>query len=53
VFCYLLVAASAAHAQFEPGSIVGIVRDQQQAPAPDASVEIRNLNTNTALKLYF
>src|SRR4051794_36135760 len=33
-------------AQFELGSIVGLVADPQKAPVPNARVEIRSLDTN-------
>jgi Carboxypeptidase regulatory-like domain/TonB dependent receptor len=41
----------AAWGQFEVGSIVGVVRDQQQAPVAGAKVEIRNVTTNVARQL--
>jgi hypothetical protein len=50
VVCLLLLAESL-WGQFEAGSIVGLVRDQQQAPVAGAVVEIRNLDTNVSRQL--
>ena len=44
----VFLVATAAYAQFEMGSIVGIVLDQSKAPVAGASVEIRSVDTNVA-----
>ena len=50
VTCTLSVCA-VIWAQFQFGSIVGVVRDQSQAPVPGATVEIRSETTNVARSL--
>ncbi len=45
VLCLLLTSVPAL-AQFELGSVVGLVSDQQKAPVAGAKVEIRSLTTN-------
>ena len=49
-FCFLLVlfflASIGAFAQFEAGSVSGVVKDQNGAIIPNATVEITSLNTN-------
>lgn len=42
----LLLMSAPAWAQFELGSVVGVVTDQSNAPIADAVVEIRSLTTN-------
>ena len=47
VLCGLLVLASLpVRAQFEQGSIIGLVTDPQRAPIAGAAVEIRSTSTN-------
>lgn len=46
VIFFALLISSAANAQFELGSIEGLVTDPQRAPIAGASVEIRSLATN-------
>ena len=46
VVCSVLLLAAPAEAQFELGSIVGVVTDPQEGPLVGASVEIRSLSTN-------
>jgi hypothetical protein len=46
VICFVLLLAAPAVAQFELGSIVGVVTDPQEGPLVGASVEIRSLSTN-------
>jgi len=46
-----LCFATLCSAQFELGSIVGIVRDQSQAPVAGAKVEVRSLSTNLVRQL--
>lgn len=43
-----LIACGAALAQFQFGSVVGLVKDPSQSPVPGATVEIRSLTTNVA-----
>ena len=49
-FCFLLVlfflASIGAFAQFEAGSVSGVVKDQNGAIIPNATVEATSLNTN-------
>src|SRR6266581_3770857 len=44
---FLLISLTVG-AQFELGSVVGVVMDPQQAPVPGAKVEIRSLSTNVS-----
>src|SRR5579859_6764688 len=47
LFC-ALVGCGASFAQFQFGSVTGLVKDQSQAPVPGAIVEIRSQTTNVA-----
>lgn len=47
----LLLVSTAARAQFEMGSVVGLVVDQSKAPIASASVEIRSVDTNVARQI--
>ncbi len=38
------------YAQFQFGSVNGLIRDPSQAPAPDSTIEIRSKTTNVAQK---
>jgi hypothetical protein len=46
-----LFLSALASAQFQFGTVTGVVRDQSQAPVPGASVEIRSQTTNVARQL--
>src|SRR5690242_198419 len=46
-----LSLCSPAWAQFQAGSVFGVIRDQSQAPVPGAVVEVRSESTNTARQL--
>ena len=43
-----LIACGILLAQFQTGSVVGIVTDPSQSPVPGATVEIRSITTNVA-----
>ena len=43
-----LVWCSAGLAQFQFGSVIGLIKDPSQAPVPGATVEIRSKSTNVA-----
>ena len=49
---YILIAALAccapSPAQFQFGSVVGLIKDASQAPVPGATIEIRSQSTNVA-----
>src|ERR1700759_4914341 len=41
----------ALYAQFQFGSVNGLIKDPSQAPAPDSTVEIRSKSTNVAQRI--
>ena len=50
-FLSTMFTCALAWGQFQSGSVVGVVRDQSQAPVPAAAVEIRSQTTNVARQL--
>ena len=48
IFIAALACCTISPAQFQFGSVVGLIKDASQAPVPGATIEIRSQSTNVA-----